>query len=204
MPGPLIKTSCRKDWKRISAVVYPLNDLIGQGNELNFAYVPFRNKNKEEEAKPRTAFLFRQEKTVKTCMHTLFSDIIKRLVTLILFHLSDTFSLLFISFYCSNLFFALIFPASLWDDHPQKNPASKVLESRLDPSFRQVRFPQEVAKAAVAVRGPLRKHVSGGGFFCFCFLFCFCFFFACEDFGECSTIHSPPALFFFFFDWRLA
>ena len=22
--------------------------------------------------------------------------------------------------------------------------------------------------------------------------------------GECSTIHSPPALFFFFFKWRLA
>ena len=26
------------------------------------------------------------------------------------------------------------------------------------------------------------------------------FFLACEDLGECSTIHSPPALFFFFFE----
>ena len=25
------------------------------------------------------------------------------------------------------------------------------------------------------------------------------FFLACEDFEKCSTIHSPPALFFFFF-----
>ena len=28
------------------------------------------------------------------------------------------------------------------------------------------------------------------------------FFLACEILGECSTIHSPPAFFFFFLKWR--
>ena len=172
---------------------------------MNWTLRMFLSETKTKKKKlhhVRHFYLDKRKQLKHACIHTLFSDnIIKRLLTLILFDLSDTFSLLFISFYCSNLFFALIFPASLLDDHPQRNPASKVLESRLDPSIRQVRFPQEAAKAAVAVRGPLRAHVSGGGVF-------YCFFLACEKFWECSTLHSPPALsfsfslfFFFFFFW---
>ena len=44
-----------------------------------------------------------------------------------------------------------------------------------------------LSHAHYVLRG-MHVHMCGGGFFL-----------ACKDLGECSTIHSPPALLFFFF-----